>query len=857
MEKTLTNYITSIHDIVINDEQPEIQKLNKFINEVASALTLDSSTDVIKELKKIQHQNPSPTYMDICHRLFCRKFYISIPTEKRTFEEMEMDNDHIGSKKGRLINHTRFIYVFWKYYEKKIDFLIEQLIESKIHTFPSMIDTLWLKGLEAWRNLFFMFKEMIQTISPISQYIYSSYPDIFSKYIFKHDNFENYLNYKFHKNIQNKLNQSNNSYENYLKFSISNLIKNDNDIINKIDINDRLTPFRFAYLFNDTIDGQSIKDSYISILTDYLLSEEFKKSLFRQGYQGFKLLFLQGLNEQTLISSLFSPTWMEPIKNTMVETVLMNKNVITECYKLFKNENNVITNIKDNNDFGIFYLTFLSRSKTSVLDSIITDIVYEEIIQNYKPEDKTCFVSIFDNLMYQVLFFSNVNLTKVFENNHLDNCNNISRENQVKCIQESYIKVFVNESNLCQAIVQYIILKGKSLSSLALPEEYNLYLSKFTSVLESILKNLFISSSIIMLYSEALFRYILMNYSNLFKSMTVDGSNQSRMIEYIESVISLFEKVYKNDCKPLTLMWRHFKENIAKVSDLHKTNSNLKNFYPLILPQLDIPEMYQRINDENSLKNIRLPGKIREMWEKFEKDYKEVILKNGEHKVVHPLYGLQYCSVETPFMREDGTPLLLELTLYQTCVLNEFNEADKISFRDLVERLQMDGANVKGILNSFLNVGVIKMNKDKTFSVNEEFKADERKMKNGTLRVAMGKRLRKPLGESSHAVTDNGNNEEGMKDSENREGRSEEWNEGHHEGLSSVWKREVIKACIVRTVKSHVGRDEGISEEDLLEECLPQLLQGTSVGEFKDALTSAVRERYIKRNNDGMYVFDM
>ena len=863
MEKLLTNYVSSIHEIICNDQQPEIQKINKFINKVANAVTLSNSNDVAKQLKVIRRQVPPLTYIELCHSLLCRKYYILIPIQKRSFEEMQMDNDHIQDNKRKLINHTRVVHIFWEYFEKKIDYLLEQLVKSKMYLFPLMIDNFWSNGLDAWRNIYVIFKEMMQTIAPVIQYINSNYPNIFSKYINKYDNFENYLIYKFYNTIRDKLNQRKNGYDDYLKFSISNLIRNGNDITEKININVSSTLFKYAALFNETIDGQPIKDYYTSTLKNYLLSEDFKRSIFQQGSQGFTRLFLQRLKEQTLLSALFSPTWMENVKNLIVETILMNKDVINEYYKFFKSNNSTSTKIVEINDFEIFYFTFASRSKINVLNEIVRDIIYEEMIQYYTPDNKTCLVTIFDNLTYQVLCFSNSNLTKFLKDHNLDSCTSISNKNETISLRDSYIKLFGNELNLCQAIVQYIILKGKSLSSLSPSKEANYNLSQFVLVLENTLKYLLIPSSITVLYSEALFRYILMNYSDLIQNMANYDTNESRIIQFIDNVTSIFKKVYNDDCKPLTLMWQHLKEHMSKVCKLHELAPGLNDFYPLILPQVDVPEMYQRMNEENSLNNVRLPAEIREVWEKFEKEYKGVILTKGEHKEVHPLYGLQYCSVETPFLRENGEPVVVELSLHQTCVLNEFNEVDRVSLRQLVERLQMEENQVKAALNSFLKIGLVKINKDRTFSVNEKFKVEERKLRNGVLRVVMGKRMTKPLGGSSrgrkHGAA-SGGNDSGDNDCTGEENTGKEhgdWAAGHHEGSSSTWRREVIKACIVRTVKSRAHNEAGISEEDLMDDCLHQLLEGISIGEFQDALSSAVHERYITRTNNGEYVFDM
>ena len=850
---------TLIKDVVMQNEKPFFDKINNLVDKVITIVVENTDYGVSKTLHNLKDNTNYTIFYSGCNHLFRQKFYINVSNTKNhsIFEESSSeiyssDTTKISfdnSNKKKLISYNTLIHFFWDYYNDIMDYIIDKIVDIEVPALSLHYFTHVSKFFMVWLNAYIHFWDILRVLLPIIEYIYLNYPNVSQKYVSRNNTLHNYFNKKFHNAMKNKLNETDHSYEDCLKYCIQGLLNEGtfNDTFRRMD-----TPLRFAYLFKETIEGKPIREYVFKQCRKDTLSKH--KLLFRKGevlydtIQTFVQFLSRDLAIKVTVASMFSPTWMEPIKNMIVETTLMNKNIVSRYYYFFRDSFNFSEN--DDNDksqngyMGIFRFAFLTRGKTKELDQICSDIIYDEISKLYNASDKTSLIKVFGTLFFQIKFFSRIKPVEENVCTCSEQCVCYS-ENGPEYIRRAYIKLFGNETNLVQAIVTYIQTIEKSYI------QDSIDLKFFFSNFKLLLKRLSIPSIITSLYSKHLFRYILMNYNSLIESNML---NLDDTMHFISNIVMIFNDVYTDSVHNLISMWRNFEDIVMRVSKAKEEYNDFRDFNPLILPQLDIPEMYQRINDENSLKNVRLPGKIREMWEKFEKDYKEVILKNGEHKVVHPLYGLQYCSVETPFMREDGTPLLLELTLYQTCVLNEFNEADKISFRDLVERLQMDGANVKGILNSFLNVGVIKMNKDKTFSVNEEFKADERKMKNGTLRVAMGKRLRKPLGESSHAVTDNGNNEEGMKEAENREGRSEEWNEGHHEGLSSVWKREVIKACIVRTVKSHVGRDEGISEEDLLEECLPQLLQGTSVGEFKDALTSAVRERYIKRTNNGEYI---
>ncbi|CAL9735433.1 cullin-8 [Monosporozyma servazzii] len=809
--------VSLIKNIVINDDQPEIRILNELFDNILCALNSSTRNE---EIKTIMNRDTYLMYIETCYNLLRKKYYLSVSAEKRSFHEMNTDveNKEDTSDTKKLINLSRLVHIFWEYCDEKIGSLLERLIECEIDNFSNYDSQSPIQPLDIWKNMYEIFWGMMRAVSPVTQYAYLNYPQIFKRYIFKDDSFEDYINKIFYNSVKKHLNRTNKTFEDYLKFCIKDLIIGDKKTF---DFNDKNTVLRFAYLYNETIDGRDIKNYYLNSLKEHFQSINISEYCADEETT-FQTLFLQKLKEQTLLSSMFSPTWMEPVKNVIVKTVLINKITIRDCYKNFRNSEIDTYRYKTNNDFSIIHFAFSARDRLTELTEICSDIIYEEINELFNKADKKCLLKIFQAFRYQIIFFSHIYPLEPFQCKCDFPCNCSSVEIPV-LFKVAYIKLFQNEMNLMEAILKYIELKFKPSH---ITSNDNSHLSED---LELILVKLQISSSIVPSFVQLLFRQMLMNYNDIVDNLEILNNTDPMM----RDVVQAFKDVYTTKSDEWNPMWVHYQQTLAETLNLHTGENGLNKFYPFILQDSDIPTIYQEMNEENTLNDIKLPHELRDMWEKFTKEYKEKFLSHGGSKMITPMYGLQYCEVSTPFKRSNGEQLLLELTLYQTCVLNEFNERDTVSFPYLMKTLRMEAVNVKAILNSFLHYGLIKTNEDKTFSINDMFVPDEGKVKHGVLKIVMGKI--KPLSRTptpiSTAVTAN-----------------------HPDGLSSVWKRDLIKACVVRTLKSRQVGDKTLSRDTLFQECHPQL-QGISVGEFKDALNSAVKERYVDKVGEDKYIY--
>ncbi|KAG0666544.1 hypothetical protein C6P44_003221 [Monosporozyma unispora] len=803
--------INVIKHIVINDEQPEIHTLNELFDKVATAL---NSSNVKEEFKTIMNRQTYPMYLDTCYNLLRRKYYLTVLAEKRSFDDMNEDEatDNNPTDNKKLINLCRLVHIFWEYCDIKIILLLERLIDTRINDFSNYYSNTAIQALNIWVETYEIFLDMMRTVSPVVKYIYLNYPQISHRYIFQNNSFEDYVDKKFYDTVKKRINETDKTFNNYMKFCINGFI---NEGRNDVNFNEKKTLFRFAYLYNEFIDGKDLKSYYLE-----LVKQCFEKvnisHYYANGKFNFRTLFFQELKEKALVSFMFSPTWIEPVKNLIVEIILMNKKFITDYYKAFKNSTIDSYTNYTNTDFDIIRTVYISRNKNAELNEICMEIIYDEIKALYDKNDKTSVLKIFKNLRYQIIFFSQIKVV-----NH-PQCEydfpEYSDSDEIpEFIKLPYIKLFGNELNLIEAIISYISVCIKISS----PQNYNP--AHFCDDLYVVLKKLSIPKSIIPLLIQVLFRQLLMHYSKYAEPSDVTYCSYQMM----DVVVRCIKAIYKCD---YSLLLDHLKENIIETLKLHDINKGSTKFFPFILKDDDIPQTYQIINEENTLHDIKLPQEIQDMWDTFISEYKKDFLPRGSSKTVTPMYGLQYCEVSTPFKRINGEPLHLELTLYQTCVLNEFNDRDTLSFPYLVETLRIESVSVKAILNSFLNYDLIKSNPDKTFSINDSFVPDERKIKNGVLRVVAHKiKPSKSTTPIATSVTAN-----------------------HPEGLSSVWKNELIKACIVRTLKSK--NSESINRDLLFRECQPQL-QGISTGEFKDALESAVKERYIDKVGVNTYTF--
>lgn len=268
-----------------------------------------------------------------------------------------------------------------------------------------------------------------------------------------------------------------------------------------------------------------------------------------------------------------------------------------------------------------------------------------------------------------------------------------------------------------------------------------------------------------------------------------------------------------------------FYENIEAAvkfgKEYNENNNNL--FFPLIFDRERIPKGFQQPNNELK-NNFILPQEMDDAWNKFLCNYHKNKVENSDTsmKELCPMWNLHHCEVESTYVIPDGCSLTFELTLFQTCVLILFNECDHLTLQVIAERTNLAHKDLLPILKSFLNYKILIKDNNNTYCINENFKPDLKKVKNGKLRVVLPRNT-------------------SMQSSNTGDSRS---SSAHHEGSNYQWTQELLRACITRSIKSE--RD-GLSYDHLFETVKRQI-KGFSVGEFKDALAELLRDKFITKD---------
>lgn len=275
---------------------------------------------------------------------------------------------------------------------------------------------------------------------------------------------------------------------------------------------------------------------------------------------------------------------------------------------------------------------------------------------------------------------------------------------------------------------------------------------------------------------------------------------------------------------------------INEIHDLNKWSSSYKTIKSSDIACDIIILQGSKYNDmfsENESTSIVLPYEIEKKWRNVLKYYQENT-KNGTMKSIRPAYQLQHCEVSSPYKTSDGEPITFGLTLYQTCVLNEFNNETQLSFNELHIRTKIEKQTLQTVLKSFVAVGLMIKN-DAYVTLNDNYAPDPSKIKDGKVIIPLGKTILKQNSSATSRSSSNNHIE-------------------HPEGLSSQWKQELLRAAITRTLK--VSSPPEVADNALMD-AVKEQVHGCSVGEYKDAMKTLLRDKFIaKHNEEYIYNFD-
>lgn len=319
-----------------------------------------------------------------------------------------------------------------------------------------------------------------------------------------------------------------------------------------------------------------------------------------------------------------------------------------------------------------------------------------------------------------------------------------------------------------------------------------------------------ISPQFLDLYSRSLFRRFILHGPTVIETLQNPCFLECQLLEHFSNLYKLSPEFDRLQ----TLKIEIFNSSqIAQKFEAKQSETALA-MTPLILEKNKVPLVFQ----ENAIaSNLPLTEDMQKSWDKL-KDFYPMTDKRAQFKKLFLVDYLQHFEVETQIILNNSKPLVLDLSFHQTRVLCLFNDSDSLTLDAISSRSKINRGVLTEVLKSFLNIGLL-VSDSESYLLNEEFSPDESKIRNGLLRVRMGvadsksshlKRIESPL---------------------------------HMEGQVSYWKQELIRACIVRSLKSE---ERGLKPNDLFAKVRSQIY-GTSVGEFKDALKKNVDDKMITK----------
>lgn len=291
---------------------------------------------------------------------------------------------------------------------------------------------------------------------------------------------------------------------------------------------------------------------------------------------------------------------------------------------------------------------------------------------------------------------------------------------------------------------------------------------------------------------------------SLFRRMIIMGTEYLTYMNHPENL----EKRFFDLLEARQSHWELVTQLKALRSNLIDTQKLFQGFETQELQNVQLaPMIFERKNVPASFHDftfpeLKIPRSLDALWQKFCAFYAESDPRSTKKPLVLQNM-LHHLEVQTNFKLEDGRPLMLELTLLQASILDLFNESGELTVRDIETELGIAANILEPALTSFISAGLLNTDGG-SFIVNEEFKPDIKKMKDGRLKIfhkAAPKAALKPP-------------EDGL------------------EKKDTSWIKEVLRARIVRVLKTSSA---SLSFEQL-KTAVEKEKSGFSMGEFKTAL---------------------
>ncbi|CCH61880.1 hypothetical protein TBLA_0F03430 [Henningerozyma blattae CBS 6284] len=723
--------------------------------------------------------------VSLCHSLTSMKLY----------SKLESSTSKDTKDKFELVNQSKLITKFIKFIDEKVDFLIERSIDLYIDP----IEDVSSQELSMfWQPIIKTFRSIIRSTLPVFQYVKINYPR-YAKNIPNNLTVPQYLEKRLIIYLEENIGSQRMEFfigDYWIYLWTKKKIKFEKKL--------KLSLINCLYNINYTLQDSSSKsvDEIMSERLQKYLIEDFKLPVNENYLQSVKKYF----QRNSYLCMSVSLDLVVKMNDVMVENTIMNPTVFRQYFKslcdsLKVNEEKSI-HLHNERDTQLNLLdvrrAFKSRHKMPLFNDLLVSNISSYLNEGHSKYMRT--KDPFYFLQSIILLFI---ITRLF--------NDVDKMifNNVHSIMGGTIKFYEFIVRLFDVSIKKIMTNSLSASDYS----DNLFL------IDYLLRYIPLELTILKIHASFIFRKLI-----------IEGPEKVEMmfkLPFMHSIWKALEAQFKTT--PEYQEYNSLLQTIQHTTNISLAyNSNnmdidselLTSISPLFLEKLKVPVSLYSQDDENPI----LPASLDEQISGLE-SYFRSSNKHDTQIEVKQAYHLHSCEVTSPFILGNGNHLIFQLNLFQTCVLNLFNDYYTLSYDTIAKKTNLSSESLDPTLTSFLQIGLLKKDRTNNFSINKKFHPDKKRIKNGKLRISVAPSRKQQYTNLSSAGTEN------------------------REGNVSMWQQELLKACITREVKAS---GNGLNME-VLQEKVSTSIQGFSVGEFKDALNKVVSDGIILQKNVNFY----
>ncbi|EDO17200.1 hypothetical protein Kpol_1035p12 [Vanderwaltozyma polyspora DSM 70294] len=468
--------------------------------------------------------------------------------------------------------------------------------------------------------------------------------------------------------------------------------------------------------------------------------------------------------------------------------------------------------------FSIIYKFYENLNELDLLKEIIKSTLFNSIYLSLKSEGKnfqanTKFLYVITRFLYFSRTIPKQKLKIKQEGYSLD----FEPNSMTRFIKDEYSKIIGGDFKIIELYQKLCQNRLKNSQ-----ESFEIPLDDYDNMLFISMYCLEIDTVYIENHLKYLFRKFIMSGSTFWHSESTSDFEKKLLYTYEqislkrsnEDIISSFIDELETSCDIGKKYFSYaFKKNPKATLQLE--------LVPIVLKKDKIPITFPAEPNQKP----RLPPTLESRWLEFENYYKSNY--NDKHNL-HFEYSLHHCEVSSPYILPNGEYLTFQLTLYQSLLLDLFNEKNEISIEMASKELIIDINTVRISMQSFLDCRLVKETINGNFEINDSYEPDLRRVKENKLRIGLPK---------ATTIASNSRPKRPLK------------NNLHKEGSSSQWKLELLSLCIVRSLK---GQSDGVDYDTLFRKVEKQY-HGVSIGEFKEALNRVLTERSINQKDERFF----